>query len=113
METPPGSGAHQVPNGKKHSGVRDASFFCLPHAREKAKLGRVKQEARSPSLALPPAPPLRPARHQARDGLPGIIQKQGGLLSWAPEDLVRSQLGGLGSSGPLLGWKLQTIVGCP
>lgn len=67
-----GSGAHQVPNGKKHS---EPATLPSPHALEKAKLRRGRQEARSPLLALPPAPPLRPAWHQARRLAPGHYSK--------------------------------------
>lgn len=113
METPPRDLAFTKFLLGRNSRSPRRFLLALPHAHEKAKLLRVRQEARSPSLALSPSPSLGPAWHQARDWLRGIIQKQDGLLSWAPEDLVRSQLGGPGFSGPLLSWKLQAIVGCP
>lgn len=113
METPPRDLAVTKSLMGRNTWSPRRFLLVPPHTREKAKLLRVRQEARSPSLALSPAPSLRLSWHQTRVWLPGIIQKQGGLLSGAPEDLVRSQLGGLRFSGPLVSWKLQAIVGCP
>lgn len=87
-----------IPTGKKHSEPSLLPSKPPPHAREKAKLVGVRWEARSPS----PPPHPTPAAGCCSPRHWSIIQKQGSLLSWAPEDLVRSQPGGLGFSGPLL-----------
>lgn len=111
METPPWD--LELTKSLMGRNTRSPRRFLLPTPSRKQSCGGGGRKPEAPCSLSHPPHRCGPRGTRLEDWLPGIIQKQGGLLSWASEDLVRSQLSGLGFSGPLQGWKLQTIVGCP